>query len=70
MADAPKASGWHIHPPAGILSCINVYDRFELFPGAKLGGPAIIEEKESTIIVGEDANAEVDEFGFIWIEYE
>ncbi|MEJ2096803.1 MAG: hydantoinase/oxoprolinase family protein [Deltaproteobacteria bacterium] len=45
----------------------NVYDRFKLFPGAKIQGPAIIEEKESTIVVGEDAAASVDEFGFVWI---
>lgn len=44
-----------------------VYDRNALYPGARLDGPSIIEEKESTIIVGEDAGAEVDEFGFIWI---
>jgi N-methylhydantoinase A len=44
-----------------------VYDRFKLFPGARLEGPAIIEEKESTIIVGEDAKASVDEYGFVWI---
>jgi N-methylhydantoinase A len=30
-------------------------------------GPAIVEERESTIIVGEDAKASVDEFGFVWI---
>ena len=45
-----------------------VYDRFKLFPGAVIKGPAIIEEKESTIIVGEDAQAGVDEYGFVWIE--
>ena len=44
-----------------------VYDRFKLFAGAVLDGPAIIEEKESTIIVGEDATASVDEYGFVWI---
>ena len=44
-----------------------VYDRFKLFPGVSLEGPAIIEEKESTIIVGEDARVSVDEFGFVWI---
>jgi N-methylhydantoinase A len=44
-----------------------VYDRFKLFPGAVMKGPAIVEERESTIIVGEDANASVDEFGFVWI---
>ncbi|MCP4104884.1 MAG: hydantoinase/oxoprolinase family protein, partial [Desulfobacteraceae bacterium] len=44
-----------------------VYDRSRLFPGAVLDGPAIVEEKESTIIIGEDARGQVDEFGFVWI---
>lgn len=44
-----------------------VYDRFKLFPGAVIQGPAIVEERESTIVVGEDATASVDEFGFVWI---
>ena len=45
-----------------------VYDRSKLFANAKILGPAIIEERESTIIIGEDANAKIDEFGFIWIK--
>jgi N-methylhydantoinase A len=45
-----------------------VYERLKLFSGARLTGPAIIEEKESTIVVGEDARARVDEFGFVWID--
>jgi len=45
-----------------------VYDRFSLFPGAAMAGPAIIEEKESTVVIGEDARASVDEYGFIRIE--
>jgi N-methylhydantoinase A len=45
-----------------------VYDRLKFFPGARMPGPAIIEEKESTIVVGEDARARVDEFGFVWID--
>jgi N-methylhydantoinase A len=45
-----------------------VYDRLKLFPGAVMKGPSIIEEKESTIIVGEDAQARVDEYGFVWID--
>ncbi|MDD5009915.1 MAG: hydantoinase/oxoprolinase family protein, partial [Syntrophorhabdaceae bacterium] len=45
-----------------------VYDRYKLFPGAKFPGPAIIEEKESTLIVGEDAHISVDDFGFLWID--
>ncbi len=45
-----------------------VYDRYKLFPKAKFKGPAIIEEKESTVIVGEDASVSIDGFGFLWIE--
>ena len=45
-----------------------VYDRYKLFPGATFTGPAIVEERESTVIVGEDAEVRVDEFGFLWIE--
>jgi N-methylhydantoinase A len=46
-----------------------VFDRSRLFPGAKIQGPAIIEERESTIVVGEDANAQIDEYGFVWITF-
>ena len=45
-----------------------VYDRYRLFPGATFPGPAIIEERESTVIVGEDASVSVDEYGFLWID--
>ncbi len=45
-----------------------VYDRYQLFPRAMFKGPAIIEEKESTVIVGEDATVSVDDFGFLWID--
>jgi N-methylhydantoinase A len=45
-----------------------VYDRSKLFANAEFEGPAIIEERESTIVIGEDAKARVDEFGFIWIQ--
>ncbi len=45
-----------------------VYDRYKLFPGASFSGPAIVEERESTVIVGEDAKVEVDEYGFLWID--
>ncbi|MBM4324495.1 MAG: hydantoinase/oxoprolinase family protein [Deltaproteobacteria bacterium] len=45
-----------------------VYDRYKLSPNSKFRGPAIIEEKESTLVVGEDASIAVDEFGFLWID--
>ncbi len=45
-----------------------VYDRYKLFPSAKFQGPAIIEERESTLIVGEDASVSVDDYGFLWVD--
>ena len=45
-----------------------VYDRYKLFPDATLEGPAIIEERESTVVVGEDGKVAVDEYGFLWIQ--
>ena len=45
-----------------------VYDRSKLFAHAEFEGPAIIEERESTIVIGEDTKARVDEFGFIWVQ--
>lgn len=47
-----------------------VYDRYKLFPGAQFKGPAIVEERESTVIIGEDASVRVDEYGFLWVDIE
>ena len=45
-----------------------VYDRYRLFPDARFSGPAIIEERESTLIVGEGAKVRMDEYGFLWVD--
>ena len=45
-----------------------VYDRYLLGPGVELAGPAIVEERESTVVIGDDATARVDDHGFLWIE--
>ena len=45
-----------------------VYDRYRLSPEASFQGPAIIEERESTVVVGEDARVTVDDLGFLWVE--
>jgi len=47
-----------------------VYDRYRLPPGAAIHGPAIVEERESTVVAGEDARLTVDEYGFLWMELE
>ena len=38
-----------------------VFDRYGLDPGATIGGPAIVEERESTVFVGPDAICTIDE---------
>jgi N-methylhydantoinase A len=38
-----------------------VYDRYALRPGTAFKGPAIVEERESTLIVGAQGRARVDE---------
>jgi N-methylhydantoinase A len=53
LAYFPEASGY--------LSC-PVYDRYGLVAGMVLGGPAIIEERESTVVAGPGARIEVDSF--------
>ncbi len=53
---------------AGDFIPYTVYDRYRLFAGARFQGPAIVEERESTVVVGEDASVSVDEFGFLWVE--
>ena len=37
-----------------------VYDRYALAPGAKVMGPALIEERESTCVIGAGQTATVD----------
>jgi N-methylhydantoinase A len=37
-----------------------VYDRYRLQPGARLAGPAIVEERESTVVVPDGATVTVD----------
>ena len=44
-----------------------VYDRYQLVPGMTFGGPAIIEEKESTTVLEQDAVVSIDEYGSIII---
>jgi N-methylhydantoinase A len=45
-----------------------IYDRYRMGPGATVDGPAIVEERESTTVVGADATARVAEDGSLIIE--
>ena len=49
----------YYHDSRGFLNA-NVYDRYQLRAGEKLLGPAVFEERESTVVVGPGATVEVD----------
>jgi N-methylhydantoinase A len=47
-------------PESGGMVEVPVYDRYRLQPGARFEGPAIIEERESTLVVGPGARCVTD----------
>jgi N-methylhydantoinase A len=48
-----------VYFPGGFLD-VAVYDRYRLYPGAQLVGPAIVEERESTVVVGPEIRFHID----------
>lgn len=46
----------------------SVYDRYLLGPGATLRGPAVVEERESTMVLGPGAEVTVDRVGNLVVE--
>ncbi len=48
----PELGGYHDTP---------VYNRYSLLPGSSFSGPAIVEERESTVIIGPDSRFRIDE---------
>jgi N-methylhydantoinase A len=51
IAYFPEASGFVMTP---------IYDRYKLAPEDSFDGPAIVEERESTVIVGPGAKCRID----------
>ena len=49
-------------PEAGAYVRTPVYDRYRLHPGDTVAGPAIVEERESTVVLGPSSVARVDDF--------
>ncbi len=46
-----------------------VYDRYRMGPGTRLDGPAVVEEKESTLVVGPGGKLQIDEYLNAIIEF-
>ncbi|WP_426959430.1 hydantoinase/oxoprolinase family protein [Muricoccus radiodurans] len=51
----------------GLAPCA-VYDRYRLRPGQRIQGPAVVEERESTVVVGPDASFQLDTHGNLLID--
>jgi N-methylhydantoinase A len=67
---ARKGSRKAYIPELGGYSSIPVYSRYNLPPGTNLPGPAIVEERESTIVVGPDCHFTIDEQWNLIVELE
>jgi N-methylhydantoinase A len=50
-------------PEVGEFVDVSVYDRYGLRPGDHFDGPAIVEERESTMVVGQQGHCTVDAYG-------
>jgi N-methylhydantoinase A len=66
-ARAARGSREVMFEGAGWLSC-TVYDRYALAPGAAFAGPALVEERESTCVIGPGAKVTVDAFRNLVVE--
>ncbi len=65
---AQKGSRKAYFPELGGYASVPVYDRYKLASNTSFVGPAIIEERESTVIVGPDSHCRVDEQRNIIVE--
>ena len=59
--DARKGSRPAFFPEINGYTETTIYDRYALEPGTQFNGPAIVEERESTLIIGARGRARVDE---------
>jgi len=68
-AQALKGSRLAYFPEHGGYVETPVYDRYALKPGMHFDGPAIVEERESTLIVGVYGHARIDERLNVVVEF-
>jgi N-methylhydantoinase A len=59
-ADARKGEREIYLPEEEGFLAVPVYDRYLLGPGAAFDGPAVVEEMESTVVLGPGSRAEID----------
>jgi N-methylhydantoinase A len=60
VADTRKGSRQAYFPEAGGFVETPIYDRYQMQPGMNFAGPAIVEERESTVIIGVGGHCSID----------
>ena len=69
QADAPPKAWRDIHVPAGAgMERAPVYERAALRIGQEIAGPAVIEERESTTVIGPGDRLRVDPLGCLVVD--
>jgi N-methylhydantoinase A len=68
LGDALKGHRLAWSSDAGGYVDFAVYDRYRLAPGTRFEGPAIVEERESTVVIAGEAEVSVDDYGFLWLD--
>jgi N-methylhydantoinase A len=68
VATAAKGARQAYLPEEGGMAEVTVFDRYRLGPGSAFLGPAIIEERESTTVIGPGAAVTVDTEGNLVVE--
>ena len=58
-----KRAGEFFFPELGGFTDCPIYDRYRLRPGFVCEGPAIVEEHESTAVLGPSDGGRIDQFG-------
>lgn len=66
--DALKGKRWAYFPSRRSSFEVPVYDHYRLPPGGQIKGPAIVEQRESTTVVGPGDRVTIDPFLNLFIE--
>jgi N-methylhydantoinase A len=62
VENARKGERRAYFPQLGGYTACPVYDRYRMAARHQIPGPAIVEERESTLVLGPDCRAEVDDY--------
>ena len=60
LASALKGERPAYFPETKSYTSTKIYDRYKLFPDDAFEGPVIVEERESTVIIGPNAKCHID----------